>query len=74
MRKYPELKAYKTSALDPLRSAQACREVAERFEVMVEKTLGVQADAGIQPYRSLADIPIELVYNMDEVAANGNLN
>ena len=73
MRNYPELKAYKTSALDPLRSAQACREVAERFEAMVEKALGVQAAAGLHPYLLLSSIPIELVYNMDEVAANGNL-
>jgi len=73
MVKYPELKAYKTSALDPLRAAQANSDVAATFEATVNKALAIQKAAGWHAFENIQSIPLDLKYNMDEVGANGNI-
>jgi len=39
----------------------------------MEKVLREQVTEGLYPHLNLASIPHELLYNTDEVAANGNL-
>jgi hypothetical protein len=77
---YPDLKEHKTSAIDPLRSAQASLDVAVSFEEMVGKVLMEMADKGEIKYEaggvqwnSLETCPAYLKFNMDEVGVNGNL-
>ena len=73
MKKYPEVKAYKTSALVPLRAAQSNSAVAENYEVIVNKALAMQKAQGWHAFGDIESIPLHLKYNMDEVGANGNL-
>jgi len=72
--KYPEVKAYKTSALDPLRAAQANKQIAMDYEEgVVKSALAEQVAKGWHKYLDLRSIPDRIKYNMDEVAADGNL-
>jgi len=59
LRAYPHLGRHKACPLDPKRAAQATREVAEKFETMVNDVLKRMCDdpAIDFNYSCLADVP-----------------
>lgn len=72
---YKEIKFYKSCPIDPLRAAQASKDVAVAFEGLLQHLLDDLRKRGVigaEHWDTWADVPDYLKYNMDEIAFNGS--
>lgn len=71
---YKDIKFYKSCPIDPVRAAQANRDVAIAMEGLLQRVLDDLRKQGViaaDQWRTWADVPEHLKYNMDEVGFNG---
>jgi hypothetical protein len=72
--KFTDIEMRKTSSLDPKRAVQSNAEVAKGLESMVDGVLArLYTEGTLKELYTLKTFPLNLKYNMDEVAVNPDL-
>ena len=70
IKRHPELKLSGSSGIDPQRASQATDAVRETYFCKLDSYIDVLYNLGKIKWKSFADIPPRLIYNMDEVGSD----